>query len=95
MMTDGFVILPSRTIERHELIAGRASHERLDRYDLSEPRMIMMDGESLLIVYHVTTHSEWVPNHSGQVSALYTLVGKDWALVFRQHTPDGDRPFEF
>jgi len=95
MMTEGFVILPGRIIERPELIAGWATHDRLDRYELSDPRMVMVDGDSVLIIYHVTTHSEWVPNYSGQVSALYTLAGTDWALVFRQHTPDGDAPFEF
>jgi hypothetical protein len=95
MVADGFIVVPGRTIDRHELISGWVDREPLREFELSEPRMVLVDGESVLISYRVTADGSWLPNYRGQVTALYTWNGGHWALAFRQHTPDGEEPFPF
>jgi len=95
MTSDGFIVLPGVVIDRNELIARWNTHQPLREYTLSEPRMVMVDGESVLISYRVTADAEWLPKYRAQVTALYTWSGGEWALAFRQHTPDGEVEFPF
>jgi hypothetical protein len=95
MTTDGFVVLPGALIDRNELIMRWDTHAPLREYTLSEPRLIMVDGDSVLITYRVVADGEWLPNYHAQVTALYTWIGGEWALAFRQHTPDSPEPFPF
>jgi hypothetical protein len=95
MTADGFIVLPGAVIDRHELMLRWDKHEPLREYSLSEPRLVMVDGDSVLITYRVIADGEWLPNYRAQISALYTWIGGEWALAFRQHTPDGDHPFPF
>jgi hypothetical protein len=95
MTTDAFVVMPGTLISRDRLILGWGDRKPLDRYQLAEPKMVLVDGESVLISYRVSAHAEWLPDYEAQVSALYTWSGGEWALAFRQHTPDGQTPFEF
>jgi hypothetical protein len=95
MTTDGFIVLPGRTVDRNELILRWEKHEPLDSYELSEPRMVLVDGESVLISYRVAAEGAWLPGYRAQITSLYTWVGKEWALAFRQHTPDSEDPFPF
>jgi hypothetical protein len=95
MTTDGFIVIPGAVIDRHELIMRWDDHTPLREYELSTPRLVMIDGESVLITYRVTADGDWLPNYRAQITALYTWIGGEWALTFRQHTPDGDHPFPF
>ena len=95
MTTDGFVVLPGAVLDRHQLILNWEKQEPLREHSLSEPRLVMVDGDSVLITYRVYADGEWLPNYHAQVTALYTWVGGEWALAFRQHTPDGETTFPF
>ena len=95
MIADGYIVLPGAVIDRHELIMQWDSQTPLREYSLSEPRMVLVDGGSVLITYRVNADGEWLPDYHAQITALYTWVGGEWALAFRQHTPDGDKPFPF
>lgn len=95
MTADGFIVLPGGVIDRHDLIMGWETQAQLREYTLSEPRLVMVDGDSVLITYRVVADGEWLPNYQAQITALYTWVGGEWALAFRQHTPDGKRAFPF
>jgi hypothetical protein len=95
MTSDGFIVLPGIVIDRNELILRWNSHEPLREYTLSEPRLVMVDGDTVLISYRVVADSEWLPDYRAQVTALYTWSGGEWALAFRQHTPDSETRFPF
>jgi hypothetical protein len=95
MTSDGYIVLPGAVIDRNELILGQDRREPLREYSLSEPRLVMVDGDSVLITYRVAADGEWHPDYHGQITALYTWIGGEWALAFRQHTPDGVTPFPF
>jgi hypothetical protein len=95
MTADGFIVLPGVVLDRHELINRWETHAPLTRYSLSEPRLVLVDGDSVLITYRVDADGEWLPNYRAQITALYTWVGGEWALAFRQHTPDSPTPFPF
>jgi hypothetical protein len=95
MTTDGFVVLPGAVINRNELILRWEHHDPLREYALSGQRLVMVDGDSVLITYRVAADGEWLPNYHAQVTALYTWSGGEWALAFRQHTPDSPAPFPF
>jgi len=95
MTADAFVVIPGQVLDRHELIMRWDKHAPLASYELSEPRLVMVDGESVLITYRVTADGEWLPNYRAQITALYTWSGGEWALAFRQHTPDGEAVFPF
>jgi hypothetical protein len=93
MTADGFIVLPGTVIERHELIMRGQSRAPLRECELSEPRLVMVDGDSVLITYSVVADGDWIPDYRAQVTALYTWIGGEWALAFRQHTPDGGQVF--
>jgi len=95
MTADGFVVLPGTVMERRDLIMNWESQAPLREYTLSEPRLVMVDGDSVLITYRVDADGEWLPDYHAQITALYTWSGGEWALAFRQHTPDGDQSFPF
>jgi hypothetical protein len=95
MTADGFVVLPGAVVERHELIMRWETQPPLREYSLSEPRMVLVDGSSVLITYRVIADGDWLPDYHAQITALYTWIGGEWALAFRQHTPDSDLPFPF
>jgi hypothetical protein len=95
LTADGFVVLPGMVLERHELILKGTGHTPVASYELSEPRMVMVDGGSVLITYQVTAQVREQPEYRAHITALYTLVGSDWALAFRQHTPEQDVVFPF
>lgn len=95
MTTDAFIVLPGRTVDRAELILRWEQPKSPTSFELSEPRIVLVDGESVLISYRVKADGEWLPDYQAQITSLYTWVGKEWALAFRQHTPDGDDPFPF
>jgi hypothetical protein len=95
MTADGFVVVPGAVMERRDLIMNLESHAPLREYSLSDPRLVMVDGDSVLITYRVDADGEWLPDYHAQITALYTWIGGEWALAFRQHTPDGDQPFPF
>jgi hypothetical protein len=95
MTTDGYVVLPTGIVDRLELISRWGDKPAMTNVELSEPRMGLVDGESVLISYGVTAHSEWLPNYQAHITALYTWSGGEWALAFRQHTPVGEHAFPF
>jgi hypothetical protein len=93
MTADGYVVLPSGVVDRDNLIARWEGREPLREYSLSEPRLLLVDGGSVLVHYHAVADGEWLPNYRAWMTALYTWEGAGWALVFRQHTPEA--PFAF
>jgi hypothetical protein len=93
MTADGYTVFPHGVVERDELIARWNSHEPLKEYQLSEPRLLLVDGESVLVHYHVTADGSWLPGYRAFVTALYIWEGDNWALVMRQHTPEADFAF--
>jgi hypothetical protein len=95
MTTDGFLVVPNALYHRHQLIGRWEEREPLTFYELSEPHIVLVDGESVLLTYRVVADGGWLPNYRARVSSLYTWSGGTWALSFRQHTPDVDQPFPF
>jgi hypothetical protein len=95
MTADGFLVVPNGIFHRQQLISRLDGQEQLTSYQLSEPHMVLVDGESVLITYSVAADGSWLGNYRAQVSSLYTWSGGGWALAFRQHTPDSDAPFPF
>jgi hypothetical protein len=93
MTADGYVVLPTGVVERQELISRWSAHEPLREYQLSEPRLLLVDGASVLVNYRVHCDGEWLPNYRAWITSLYTWEGAGWALVYRQHTPEAAFPF--
>ena len=91
MTSDGYVVLPTGVVGRDELISRWEQHEPLT-YQLSEPRLLLVEG-NVLVQYHAVADGSWLPNYRAWITSLYTWEGADWALVFRQHTPEA--PFAF
>jgi hypothetical protein len=89
MTGDAFVVMPGRVLERDDVI-GRWSDDLAPwhSYELGEPRLVLLDGESVVVSYRVTAVSDDTPDYRAQVTSMYTWVGGAWALAFRQHTPD-------
>jgi hypothetical protein len=87
MIAEGYVVIPSGVVSRDELIAKWDQHRPVTRYELSEPRFMLVDGSNVVISYHVSMDSEWLPDYSAYMTALYTWEGSGWALAVRTHTP--------
>ena len=95
MTSDGFIVVPGRIIDRQDLIARWKERAPLTRFELSEPRIVLVDGGAALITYTVSADGAWLPDYRARITSLYVLVGAEWALAFRQHTPDGETSFPF
>jgi hypothetical protein len=93
MTADGYVVLPTGVIPRSDLVSRWDAHEPLREYGLSKPNLLLVDSGSVLVHYHATADGEWLPNYRAWITSLYTWEGDDWALVFRQHTPEAAFPF--
>ncbi|TQS40204.1 hypothetical protein [Cryptosporangium phraense] len=91
MTSDGYVVLPSGVVERDDLIVRWEQHEPLT-YELSEPRLLLVDG-NVLVHYRVTADGSWLPDYKAYITSMYTWEGGEWALVFRQHTPEAEFAF--
>jgi hypothetical protein len=93
MTADGYTVFPDGVMERDDLILRWNSHEPLREVKLSEPRLQLVDGSSVLVNYRMYADGDWLPNYRAWVTSLYTWEGDDWALVMRQHTPESDFAF--
>jgi hypothetical protein len=87
LTTDAFVVVPTGVLLRDDLV--HMWHERApwDRYELSDRRDQLVNGETVLLSYRIVASSQETPDYRARVSSLYTWV-TGWALVFRQHTPE-------
>ena len=94
MTSDGFIVVPGRVVDRQELIARWNRSAQAAQVKLSEPRMVPVDGGTLLISYAVSAEGVGL-SYRARITSLYILEGPEWALAFRQHTPDGEAPFPF
>lgn len=92
MTADGFLVLPSGVFHRQQLILNQEHQERPTSYELSEPHMVLVDGESVLITYSISSAGNFPSTYLARISSLYTWNGGGWALAFRQHTPDASNP---
>lgn len=93
MITEGYVVLPSGVVSRDELISRWSQHAAVTKYELSEPRFMLVDGANVMINYHVTMDADWLHDYSAWMTAFYTWVGAGWALAARTHTPAAAFPF--
>ena len=93
MIADGYVVLPSGVVSRNELVSKWAQHAPVLEYQLSEPRLTLVDGGNVLVSYHVAMNSDWLPDYRAWMTALYTWEGSGWSLAVRTHTPTAAFPF--
>jgi hypothetical protein len=61
--------------------------------ELSEPRLTLVDGSTVIVSYHVTMDSEWLPDYAAWMTAHHTWEGGDWSLAVRTHAPKAVFPF--
>ena len=93
MTSDGFVVLPSRVVNRYELIADWGRKGPITSYELSEPTYTLVEGGNVVITYDVKLSADWLPEYAATMTVLYTWGVSEWSLVFRAHTPRGAFPF--
>jgi hypothetical protein len=89
MTDDAFVVVPGAVLGRDELVARFQGPPPWERYALADEKLVLLDGETVLVSYHVTAERDGTPGYRGLVTSMYTWVDGGWALAFRQHTPDG------
>jgi ketosteroid isomerase-like protein len=88
MTDDAFVVVPDAVLGRNELVARLQGPPSWQRYALADERLVLLDGETVLVSYRVTTDGDDVPGYRGHVTTMYRWLDGGWALAFRQHTPD-------
>jgi hypothetical protein len=88
MTDDAFVVVPDAVLGRNELVARLQEPPSWQRYALADERLVLLDGETVLVSYRVTTDGDDVPGYRGHVTTMYRWLDGGWALAFRQHTPD-------
>jgi hypothetical protein len=86
MTDDAFVVLPDRVLDRDEVLDGGVPP--WSSYELEEPRLSLLDGETVLVSYRVAADRPGAGGYRGQVTSLYAWSDGGWALTFQQHTPD-------
>jgi ketosteroid isomerase-like protein len=92
MTDDAFVVVPEGVLDRNALVASLQEPPSWQSYDLTDERLVLLDGETVLISYRVRTSGDDASGHRGQVTTMYRWLDGGWALAFRQYTPDSQPP---
>jgi ketosteroid isomerase-like protein len=92
MTDDAFVVVPDAVLGRDDLVARFQGPPPWQRYTLDDEKLVLLDGETVLVSYHVTAERDGTPGYRGRVTSMYTWLDGGWALAFRQHTPDSPGP---
>jgi hypothetical protein len=86
LTSDAFVVAPDQVLVREQLLRQWDAREPWTSYELDDRREVLVNGQTVVLSYHVTASSPDVPHFDARVTSVYTWVG-GWALAFRQHTP--------
>lgn len=87
LTSDAFVVVPGRVLAREDLLRQWQDRPPWTAYELTDRRIVLVNGETVLLSYHVTAKSTGGGDYSARVSSVYVWI-TGWALAFRQHTPD-------
>jgi hypothetical protein len=88
LAADAFVVVPGGVLEREDLLRQWDGRPPWTDYELSEPRMALVNGETVVMTYGVTAHDQQGGLYRARVSSVYVWAGSGWALTLRQHTPE-------
>ena len=87
LAVDAFVVVPGHVLVREDLLRQWDDRAAWAHYSLSESRIVLVNGETVVLTYRVNAQQIDGDAYRARVSSMYTWVG-GWALAFRQHTPD-------
>lgn len=90
LAADAYVVVPGGILDRHDLVRQWEDRPPWTRYDLSERRMVLVNGETVVMTYRVEAHDHGGTVYKARVSSVYVWAGRTWALALRQHTPEAD-----
>jgi hypothetical protein len=93
LAADAFVVVPGHVLVREDLLRQWDDRASWADYSLSERRIVLVNGETVVLTYRVRAQQLDGDAYQARVSSVYTWVG-GWALAFRQHTPDPDLELE-
>jgi hypothetical protein len=88
LASDGFVVVPGGVLEREDLLRQWHGRPPWADYALSESRMVLVNGETVVMTYRVEAHDADGGIYRARVSSVYVWAGNGWALALRQHTPE-------
>jgi hypothetical protein len=86
LTSDAFVVTPDKVLAREQLLREWDVRPPWTSYELDDRRTLLVNGQTVVLSYHVTASSPDSPAFDARVTSVYTWVG-GWALAFRQHTP--------
>jgi hypothetical protein len=93
LAADAFVVVPGHVLVREDLLRQWDNRAAWADYTLSEQRIVLVNGETVVLTYRVNAKQVDGDDYRARVSSMYTWVG-GWVLAFRQHTPDPDMALE-
>jgi hypothetical protein len=88
LAADAFVVVPGHVLVREDLLRQWDERAAWADYTLSEQRIVLVNGETVVLTYRVEAQQIDGDPYLARVSSMYTWIGGGWALAFRQHTPD-------
>jgi uncharacterized protein DUF4440 len=93
LAADAFVVVPGHVLDREDLLRQWDNRAAWADYTLSEQRIVLVNGETVVLTYRVNAKQVDGDTYRARVSSMYTWVS-GWVLAFRQHTPDPDFALE-
>jgi len=90
LAADAFVVVPGGVLEREDLLRQWDGRPPWVDYELSDSRMVLVNGETVVMTYRVAAHDRRGRLYRARVSSVYVWEGSGWALTLRQHTPEPD-----
>jgi hypothetical protein len=88
LAADAFVVVPGGVLEREDLLRQWEDRPPWSDYTLSESRLVLVNGETVVISYRVQARDKDGEVYRARVSSVYVWAGSGWALTLRQHTPE-------
>ena len=88
LAADAFVVVPGGTLEREDLLRQWDDRPPWSEYELSESRMVLVNGETVVMTYRVLARDRGGGVYRARASSVYVWAGSGWALALRQHTPE-------
>jgi hypothetical protein len=91
-LTDNAVmVFPGMVLTREQSLEAMETAPPWKSFQIEEPRMVQLTGDSALVTYRATAQREGEETYSALMSSVYVNDGGTWRMAFHQQTPLGDQ----
>jgi|tagenome__1003787_1003787.scaffolds.fasta_scaffold20857466_2 hypothetical protein len=86
LLEDAVMAFPFGLMDREEALSAMEAAQPWSRYDMKEPRVVLLDPDCGVVVYAVTAQREGQDLFSAVMSSTFVRRDGEWRLAFHQQS---------